>query len=303
MRALAARQGNRGIALVIVLWLIALLSLLSIGQTATVRTETLVTGNHVEAARARAAAYGCIQLGLLELMRPPAARSWHADGEINTAMLDDAMLYVHISDESGKVDINLASGPRLDALLRAAGVEDGARQDLVEAILDWRDPDSLRRARGAEEAEYRAAGLGYGPRNGVFQSIEELSLVLGITPALYHTLADSITVHSGSADLNPDLAVGALLQRMLHDGMDDSDVSEEAATATPRAVARGSGGGRVFTLNCAVERPSGVRGQIEAVVRLTPARGAVPLHEVLVWREGLAGEYADGAACDAEVGC
>lgn len=303
MRAPAVRQGNRGIALVIVLWLITLLSLLSIGQTATVRTETLVTGNHVEAARARAAAYGCIQLGLLELMRPAAARAWQADGEINTAMLDDATLYIRISDESGKVDINLASGPRLDALLRAAEVADGARQDLVDAILDWRDPDSLRRASGAEEAEYRAAGLGHGPRNGVFQSIEELSLVLGMSPALYHILADSITVHSGSADLNPDLAVGALLQRMLHEGMDGAEASAESTTATPRAVARGSGGGRVFSLRCAVERPSGVRGQVEAVIRLTPARSAVPLHEVLVWREGLAREYADGAACDGEVGC
>lgn len=285
-----AREVSRhgGIALVIVLWLVTLLSLLAVGQTAAVRTETLVVGNQVQSAQARAAAYGCIQLGLLELMRPPSARVWAADGEVYASMLAEAVLHIRLADESGKVDLNFATGPRLDALLRAAGVEESERLTLVDAILDWRDPDTLRRPNGAEEPEYRAAALGYAPRNGAFQSIEELTLVVGMSAKLYHALADSITVHSGEVEFDAGLVTGAILQRMLAEGISaDATRRDGGAVEPPPAAGVARGGGRVYTISCAAQVPSGVREYLEAVVRLVPARGAnVPLHEILVWRVG-----------------
>jgi general secretion pathway protein K len=294
------RRRNAGIALVIVLWLIALLSLLAVGQTATVRTETLVTGNQVTAAQARAAAYGGIQLGLLELLRPSQARNWHADGSVYPAELDGVALHISLADETGKVDLNFASGPLLDALLRAAEVEDDVRIPLVDAILDWRDPDDLRRADGAEREAYAAAGLDYAPRNGPMQSTEELMLVLGMDAALYHTLADSITVHSGNAVFNPTVASGRVLQRMVQDGVTQGGTvgvhdDDGADAAPPAAAARGGAAGRVYTVRCTAQMPDGVREQYEALVRVTPARGAgAPLHEMLVWREGAGFDNATG---------
>lgn len=279
---------QRGIALVIVLWLIALLSLLALGQTAAVRTETRVTANQLESASARAAAYGCIQLALLEMMRPPAARTWDVDGTVHSATLEEARLSVRITDESGKVDINFASGPLLDTLLQAADVEEAARWSLVDAILDWRDPDNLRRAHGAEAADYQTAGLDYTPRNAPFRRIEELTLVRGMTAALYHTLAGSITVHSGNAHLNGELATSPLLQRMLQ-GEWMTEGYSDALDTPPPALAVARGGGRVYSLRCAAHLPSGVREEAEVLVRLTPARGnAAPLHEILLWRAGAA---------------
>lgn len=276
---------QRGIALVIVLWLIALLSLLAVGQTAAVRTETRVTANQLESARARAAAYGCIQLAVLEMMRPPATRTWDVDGAEHAAQLEEAQLAVRLTDESGKVDLNFASGPLLDALLQAAEVEEAARWSLVDAILDWRDPDGLRRAHGAEAADYQAAGLDYVPRNAPFRRIEELTLVPGMSAALYHTLADSITVHSGNIHLNGELATSPLLQRMLQ-GEGAAEGYDDALETPLPAIALARGGGRVYSLHCVAHLPSGVRAQAEAVVRLTPPRGnAAPLHEILVWRE------------------
>ncbi len=301
------RRSNAGIALVIVLWLIALLSLLAVGQTATVRTETLVTGNQLAAARARTAAYGGIQIGLLELLRSPQARTWRADGTVYDATLDDAVLRISLADEIGKVDINFASGPLLDALLRAAGVEDDVRAQLVDAILDWRDPDNLRRADGAEREAYAAAGLDYAPRNGPMQSTEELMLVLGMDAALYHLLADSITVHSGNAVFNPTVVSGQVLQRMMQDGEgqgSNAGLHEDGDAAPPAAAARTGSGGRVYTVRCAAQMPDGVREQYEALVRVTPARGTgAPLHEVLVWRETDAAENTDRVQCGPGMGC
>ena len=71
--------------------------------------------------------------------------------------------------------------------------------------IDWRDADDLKRPNGAEEPEYRAAGLDYKPANAPFQAIEELQLVLGMRPDIYRRLAPSITVFSRSPGVNAPL--------------------------------------------------------------------------------------------------
>ncbi|HEX9801726.1 MAG TPA: type II secretion system protein GspK, partial [Gammaproteobacteria bacterium] len=63
----SGRSRQRGIVLVVVLWLVALLSLMAVSQTAAVRTETLIVGNLVESATARAAAYAGLQLAVADL--------------------------------------------------------------------------------------------------------------------------------------------------------------------------------------------------------------------------------------------
>ncbi|MEO8740800.1 MAG: hypothetical protein ABI537_14005, partial [Casimicrobiaceae bacterium] len=110
-------------------------------------------------------------------------------------------------DESGKIDLNTAPDNLLKGLLQSAGgldAESAAR--LVDAIGDWKDPDELRRPNGAEAPEYQAAGLKYAPANTFFETVAELQRVLGMTPALYAKLADSLTVHSRIAGVNPAFA-------------------------------------------------------------------------------------------------
>ena len=65
---------------------------------------------------------------------------------------------------------------------------------LLDAVLDWRDPDSLKRPFGAEEAEYTQAGLKGRPANFPFQSTEEMQLVLGMRPEVFQRIAPMITL-------------------------------------------------------------------------------------------------------------
>jgi hypothetical protein len=58
----------------------------------------------------------------------------------------------------------------------------GMTEDIADAILDWIDEDDEPREFGAEVEYYSA--LGYGPKNGPLDTIEELLLVRGITPDL-----------------------------------------------------------------------------------------------------------------------
>jgi len=72
----------------------------------------------------------------------------------------------------------------------------------LDALLDWRDPDSLARPSGAEAVWYRERGR-KPPRNGPFGSVEELMYVRGFDSSTVTALASLLTVRgTGRLDLN-----------------------------------------------------------------------------------------------------
>jgi len=64
------------------------------------------------------------------------------------------------------------------------------------------DADDLHRARGAELDAYLRAGAPVLPSNGRFRDAREIRWILGMTPALFHRIAPSLsTVGSGRVNL------------------------------------------------------------------------------------------------------
>ena len=63
-----------------------------------------------------------------------------------------------------------------------------------------------RRVNGAKDQAYRLAGTSYRPRNGPFQSVDELLLVMDMTPALFTRIAPALTVYSGRQFIDPQVA-------------------------------------------------------------------------------------------------
>jgi general secretion pathway protein K len=66
------------------------------------------------------------------------------------------------------------------------GMEEHARDTVVDSILDWIDPDDFRRINGAENDYYQSLKEPYNCKNGPLDSIEELLLVRGVTPELFY---------------------------------------------------------------------------------------------------------------------
>ncbi|MEO8101069.1 MAG: hypothetical protein ABI790_00995 [Betaproteobacteria bacterium] len=198
---------QRGIALIIVLWILTLLTLIASSFVHAMRTEMNIVGNTVTRAKLEAAANAGVQRAILEIAKPPQMLDrWDTTGVPQAWSFNGQQLQVSIVDESGKIDINIGNEALMRGLLRSQGATEEEAAALMEAILDWRDADSLKRPRGAEEAEYTAAGLSYKPANAIFQSIEELRMVLGMTPALYQRLAPLITIYSRQAGINSQIA-------------------------------------------------------------------------------------------------
>src|SRR5262249_53366999 len=101
-----------------------------------------------------------------------------------------------VRDELRKTNLNDASEALLVNLASSAGASHDQSLSLAEAILDFRDPDNLRRPKGAEEPEYRAAGLTWVPKNAPFESVDELQQVFGMTKRVFDRLRAMVTVYS-----------------------------------------------------------------------------------------------------------
>jgi type II secretory pathway component PulK len=109
------------------------------------------------------------------------------------ARIGDVEYRLHLEDPGARLHVNHTSEEQLRRLLLALRVDAGVADRLAQAILDWRDPDHLRRARGAEAADYIALGLPVSPRNGAFESVAELRDVRGLTDVLFARIEPFVT--------------------------------------------------------------------------------------------------------------
>lgn len=228
---------EHGVALVIVLWIVTLLTVIASSFLFAMRTETKIVSNGMARAKAEAAAEAAVQRALFEVYKPfNDTERWQADGVTHQWQYGGAEISVMMQDESGKIDINRAA----DALLRGLFVSQGATDDeataLIDAIADWRDPDNLKRLRGAEEAEYVAAGRTYKPANAPFQSIEELKLVLGMTASLYQRIEPHITIFSRQPGVNAQIATRETLRAI--PGVTDAQIDTYIAQRDAARQAR-----------------------------------------------------------------
>ena len=211
----SAPRGQTGIALIIVLWITTLLMLIASSFIYAMRTDVHIVANSLARARLEAVADAAVQRGILEMLKSPQLPNrWTTDGVAQPWSYQGVAVDVSMTDESGKIDINTVSDVLLRGLFLAQGMKDEEVAAVTDAILDWRDPDSLKRLHGAEEAEYLAAGYSYKPANAAFQSIEELRLVMGITPELFDKVAPLITIYSRQGGINPNIASRGVLRAL-----------------------------------------------------------------------------------------
>jgi general secretion pathway protein K len=289
------RRRERGIALVMVLWLSVLLTVIGGAFAFSMRNETLAARNAVSLAQARAVADGAIDRTAFELLRPRMQRSWKADSTPHRWNDGDTGVYVTARDESAKLDLNTGAEPLLRNLfVSVGGLADPEAGAIVDAIADWRDADDLRRPNGAEAPDYRAANSNYTPANAAFESVGELSRVLGMTPALYAKVAPALTVHSRQTGVNPLtanretlLALPGATPEMVDTYIttrDDAIGNELPIPPFPPAQGFAAGAVPVWRIRAEAFRPDGVTFVREAVVRATsdPRRP----YYVLLWSEG-----------------
>lgn len=287
------RQG--GIALVLVLWVLTLLTVMALALTLAQRTETALSENHVSAARFRAAADAAIAYTVLVFAVPPPeaadpqAPAWLPNGVPQTWRFAGTDLQIRVFNERSRIDLNQAAPELLSALLVALGAEDEVAQSLAAAIADWRDEDDLTLLNGAEDSDYQDAGRTIGAKDGPFVIVEELLQVIGMTPQLYKRLAPEVSVDLDGDTFEERFASAAALAALQGIPLDEAQarVAERDAplfedSGGPRFLDRG---GPLYRIEVSELDPFGRGRRMEALVEAVP--GEQPPYRVRWRRFGL----------------
>jgi len=195
------RGGNRGIALIMTLWVLVLLSVVALQFSAATRTDSLLMRNFKGDLQARYIAMSAMESAKAYILTDPdntvdyvdAEGRFHTDEDREpyggNATVGNMSVEVAISDEDSRLNINLATERVLTQALSLAGVEPENAAKLTDALHDWLDPDDLHRLNGAETDYYTA--LGYPAKNGDLNVPEELLLVKDFSPEMYYgTITD-----------------------------------------------------------------------------------------------------------------
>jgi len=257
MRTIPGTARQRGFALLIVLWSMALLALIGTRITAAGHAEAQLATNLRANAIAEAAADGAVFEAVFHFMDGSAGH-WPANGLAHRVAMPQAQVAVTLADESSKISLNNAPPPLLRGLLRVLGVNRQLAAVLTDQIVDWRSRSPIPHSLGAKWPQYKAAGRDWGPPSRPFRTVDELGMVLSMTPEILDRLRPYLSPYTYSTP-KPDVAqpvIGAALADAAARGAASLGFDVEPTLAIT-ASAVSAGGGRftrraVIRLNGAV---------------------------------------------------
>jgi general secretion pathway protein K len=220
MKTLRKKQiGQRGIALVLTLLILTILVVTGLELNRAMRVEASLAGNFRDLTQASYIAQSGVEIARVVLQEDdltydgPDERwaQFEVLAYLSHQLFPEGYFTGRIVDESGKFNPNgmvtrygtveQKKKDQLERLLMLLGHDPG----VVDAILDWLDPDELRRTLGAEREYYMLRKPPYVPKNGPLDSLGEMLLIKGISPEVFYgtdtkkALRDYLTVYSDSS--------------------------------------------------------------------------------------------------------
>ncbi len=168
-----ARTQSSGAAVLLALWALFLLSALVISWTLDVDSRLTLNGESSRVLEAEAMATSGAEVAL----NPNVSSGSIA---LHRSLARDQSYDARIVGEGGRLHLNwILSGENpvrielLDKYLELQGIDLNERDSMIDALLDYVDPDDLPHLNGVETEP------GYRPRNGLLKRIEELKDVKG----------------------------------------------------------------------------------------------------------------------------
>lgn len=222
-------RNQRGSFSIVALWLLGLLSLLSISLVREALLDLRLDGYGMHAAKAAWLARAGVRQAMAVLQSENAGAapdsvdalsdSWASnpdafrdvacgEGHFTVFYLEPGLqaepeIIFGILDENRKININMAP---LAVLRRLPGMNDSK----AAALKDWIDKDSDVRVGGAESNYYAALQPPYACKNGPLESLEELQLVSGFTAQDVSAWRSLVTVF-GDGKVNVNTTTAAVL--------------------------------------------------------------------------------------------
>jgi general secretion pathway protein K len=124
--------------------------------------------------------------------------------------LGDGTILVTVEDEGRKINLNRLILPngnapdeqRLAVFRKFLAILD-IDPSIADAVVDWLDVDDTPRVGGAESSYYLSLPYSYRAKNDLFDTLDELRLVRGMTAERFEKLKPFVTIHSsGTVNIN-----------------------------------------------------------------------------------------------------
>ncbi|MCX5681508.1 MAG: type II secretion system protein GspK [Candidatus Omnitrophica bacterium] len=235
------RNNKSGIILIVVLWILAILSVLAIGLGRAARIDLALTKHRIGKLKADFLTWAAVNYSINQIRlnaetqaKPgqPAVNTLYQcgvdlrdgktteeifkniklkDGSFNISYVlkednNKGQVCYGFQDEERRININTIDASNykiLKQLFMLLNVEDEKAEALAAEIADWRDPDSekINAQYGAEKDDYLALAKPYASKDGPFDILEELLLIKDMTPEIFSKIKEYLTVFPQS-DMN-----------------------------------------------------------------------------------------------------
>ncbi len=299
---------KRGVALILVLWIMVILIAIAAEFTLSMRTELNITRNFMEEEESYQLALAGIEQAKLEIItaKEPFYAYMNEDGilvfgdddinPVRRGKLENGMFSYKIIDEDRKLSINTASLPQLKYLIKNTGVDITDVDTIVDSIIDWRDTNNLHMINGAEEDYYQSLENPYSCKDGPFDIIDELLLVKGVNREIFYGfqgegeekkyigIAQFLTAWN-SMRININTASREVLEAVLGLTAADNIISQRETGPILTPVSGGSTTSFFFTI---ISTGSAKDGTIKRTVTTTLRKTRDKL-EVLYWNDSVIG--------------
>jgi general secretion pathway protein K len=212
-------RNRRGFALLTALWLAVAIAVASLQLAMESRQQILAAGNLSANTRSRQAALAAIDLTRarvdLALRRSLEAGVTDVNSELYDAWMTidsvysvaeeigDLTVQLNVRSLGARMNLNRATETELLNFFVAMELDYSYAEELSQGIMDWRDTDGNYRPRGGEKEQYEHEGLLNLPRNNLFESVDEVRHVRGMTQEIFEMIEPYMTVWgSGRINLN-----------------------------------------------------------------------------------------------------
>lgn len=197
----ARQESRRGFVIVAVLWLLAALAALVTIFSAYLSSSARALVLNDTSLKAEALVTAGVELAAYRLL--DAKKDARQPLNAFHIRLGGARLSISCVPETTRVDLNAAPKEFLASLLSVLGASEEDARAAADRIAAWRGRATTAKGDDQDEdARYRAAGKSYSPRQAPFPHVNELALVLGMTPALVERALPFVTVFNRSAGVD-----------------------------------------------------------------------------------------------------
>jgi general secretion pathway protein K len=206
-----------GTILITTLWILAILSILAVGIGFRVSIEARLSKYNMDKVKAEYCAKAGIVKAEAILSKDGSAEydtirecgitvpidkelegiftEKLGDGGFEVSYIEEGLVHYGMADEERKININKADQVVLTTLLGEANAE------VAASIMNWRG-SARAPGGGAWDDDYESLSPPYKCKHADFSCIEELMLVKGMTPELFGSIKDYVTVYGKDGKVN-----------------------------------------------------------------------------------------------------